>query len=249
MREIDDARVELSAMGVARIPCVFTREEMDEVRLAAERAAKSTNDDYAGRYITHKNGQPSLMFWPSKVETVLNSVRTDPRVVEIVRGLLGDEVFQVLNQIHFRSHKDGDSFCWHQDAQFRSDEHFAPEVDMGYVQTMIAVDDIGADNSPIEFLVGMHHKRDPRFMDHKSMRKGFKRGGLEGIRYQMSSGDMLLWTPLIPHGSDKNASGRARMTYVNGFARADVVRPGVMFPVYLAGGRVAVDLEVSRCPS
>lgn len=234
--------------GVARIPGVFTRAECEAMKAAAYGAIGLQNPSYPHRYLETFNGKPALIFWPSLVSPVLERFRKDPRLAEIVRAFLGDDVKQLNNQVYFRTPGDGDQFCWHQDVCFRQPPERYPGIDAGYLQTVIALDDIGEDNAPVEFIPGSHRFGVVDTFGSAAVRKmlrSFERQGLYGKKYTAGAGDVLVWSVLTVHGSEPNVSSRTRTTFMNGFARAD---SALDWPDYMRGGEVVPEVEHWKIP-
>lgn len=239
--------------GIAVIPSIFTKDEMDRLRGAAL-VALTTNDNwkYPHRYIEYKkrdgeNAFPALIFWPALVNEYIDEIHKDPRLQMIVKAFLGDNVKQLNNQIYFRFPGDGDEFAWHQDVCFREPRSRYPGIEGAYLQTAIVIDDMTLENSPIEFIPGSHLKGEWELDSVDGVTKmlrEFRRGGLEGKKYTAKSGDVIVWSVLTVHGSEANQSSRSRMYYMNGFARADAA---LDWPYYLKDG-VVQDIDYTKIP-
>ena len=119
---------------------------------------------------------------------------------------------------------------------------FSSTVETDYLQTIIAIDDITEDNSPVEFITGSHFWHS--FNNPKNLRV-FERGMYEGTKYTAKKGDMMIWSVKIVHGSEANASNSSRMTYMNGFCRT---RSASSYPDYLVDGEVIPNIDPERIP-
>jgi ectoine hydroxylase-related dioxygenase (phytanoyl-CoA dioxygenase family) len=235
--------------GVAVISSVFTREECDKIRGSALVALTKSNAAYPHQYIEFRNPCfPALLFWPSLTHEYLDAIRKDERMANIVRFFLGDDVKQLNNQVYFRLPGDGDEFSWHRDIRFRKPKARYPGIQNAYLQTIIAVDDITVDNGAVEFIRGSHlgddWDRADFDDDDTSVGRRFSRNNRRGTKYICNSGDVMVWSVMTLHGSERNRSDRMRMTYMNGFAKADAA---LDWPHYLRGGRV-VDIDPSAIP-
>lgn len=218
--------------GVQVIPGVFSRDEMGELKDAAYKAQSIGNPQYPHNFIEYTpSGSPAIMFFPALCNRVLDSYRIDERLTGIVRDILGDNVRQLNNQYYFRHAGDGDSFAWHTDRRFRTDESKYPNIGDGYLQTAIIVDDWTDENGAVEYIKGSH-KQD--FTELTNLR-GFKRMSLQGEKIYPKSGDVAIWSVLVVHGSEQNVSTTSRNYYMNGFARAECAHE---FPHYLKEGAV-----------
>jgi len=224
--------------GVAIIPNVFTSDECEEMKGAALDSINKENPKYPHRYLERHNGYPALIFWPSLINKTLDTYRKDARLARIVKTFLGDNVKQLNNQVYFRNPGDGDQFAWHQDVCFRQPAERYPGIESSYLQTIIALDDITLENSPVEFIPGSHkHGIQDTYGGAQvtKMLRYFKRQGLEGRKYTANKGDVMIWSVLTIHGSEPNESARTRTTFMNGFAKAD---SAMDWPYYLKDGEV-----------
>jgi len=230
--------------GVVVIPSVFTEEECDRIK----REAYGITDDQI-RQSGYKHvpseqayNKKSLIFFPALANEYLNSIRTDERMQTLVSQFLGNDVRQINNQIYFREQADLDTFAWHRDTIFRESHVFTSNLATDYLQTVIAVDDITEDNSPVEFITGSHLWE--TFDDPVNLRL-FNRGNLEGTKYTARKGDMMVWSVMVVHGSEANRSTSSRMTYMNGFCRT---RSAGAYPEYLMDGRIVENIDPRKIP-
>lgn len=231
-------QAELEEQGVARIPGVFTTAEANEIRSAAHIALTQIKGGKNHLQICKASGHdsPGLLLWPALSNQTLNRFRCDQRLAGIVREALGPDVKQINNQVYYRLPGDGDSFAWHQDQVFRKPPEDFPGIESGYLQTIIVVDEITEDNAPVEYLPGSHRDVFPGNPDQLSPKlRKFTRDGHAGIKLTAKPGDVVVWSVMVVHGSEPNGSQRPRMTYMNGFARADCSR---FNPLYMSQGRV-----------
>lgn len=224
----------ISEKGVQRIPGVFSRAEVEKMRGQAYRALYQAKKDRLN-YLQERADPndpslcwPSLLFWPSKTNAYLDQIRRDGRLVEIVQQHLGPHVRQVNNQLYYRFQGDGDSFGWHRDIRFR--KHIRSADD--YLQTIIVIDEITANGGAVEFVEGSH--KGGEFEDlyppgTVNLRK-FERMGINGTKYTAKPGDVMIWRLDVLHGSEPNESDAPRLTYMNGFCKADALDDG--WPLY-----------------
>jgi ectoine hydroxylase-related dioxygenase (phytanoyl-CoA dioxygenase family) len=244
MKNISTLKKQYAENGVIVIPSVFTSEECDEIK----RQAYSIKDSeikaagYPHNVSETAYNKRSLIFFPALANEYINDIRTDERMVELVKEFIGDDVRQINNQIYFRESGDEDQFAWHQDIMFREEGSFNGDVENDYFQTIIAVDDITEENGAIEFIDG----------SHKTMRIGaphnlrvFNRGELKGTKYTAKKGDVLIWSVLTVHGSESNKSNKDRMTYMNGFCRTKAT---TTYPDYLVGGKLVKNINSTQIP-
>lgn len=230
--------------GVIVIPAVFSASECNEIKSAAN----SVTDDQikAAGYPNVPSEQiynkKSLIFFPALAHSFLNQIRISRPMTDLVREFIGDDVRQINNQIYFREAGDLDEFAWHQDIMFRENNIFENDVIDDYFQTIIAVDDITEENGAIEFIEGSHktmHINAPRNL------RSFQRGDLKGKKYTAKKGDVLIWSVMIVHGSERNNSNSDRMTYMNGFCRTKAAKS---YPHYMISGQVVPNIDPSMIP-
>ena len=235
---------ELQEKGIVKIPSVFTADECDSIK----QAAYSVSDDeiqlsgYPHVPSEQAYNKKSLIFFPTLARQCLNGIRIDNRMISIVKELLGDNVKQINNQVYFREAGDMDTFAWHRDTIFRESSQFAQTVETDYLQTIIAVDDITEDNGAVEFIEESHLWSK---FDAPSDLRTFERGNLAGTKYTANKGDVLIWSVKIVHGSEANVSDSPRMTYTNGFCKAQSV---IDYPDYLINGQVVTHIDPERIP-
>jgi ectoine hydroxylase-related dioxygenase (phytanoyl-CoA dioxygenase family) len=160
----------------------------------------------------HGEQFPALLFWPAKVDHYADFLRRT--MAEGIRIALGNNVRQLTNQFYYRIPGDGDAFNYHRDLMFRDHMHddWNPATD--YLQTVICVDDWTEDNGAIWFTdeildTDLEHLRDDP-------------GDMRGEMIAAHSGDVVVWSASVSHASKPNVSQSHRLTYMNGFARAEI---------------------------
>lgn len=246
-----EARAIFETDGVARIPNVFDRSEINLMRASAMMALSDPEGIRRAGYkhtpfeVKHAQEEkfPALLFWPALTSRYLNRVRTDMRMARIVSEFLGPNVKQLNNQVYFRLPGDPDSFSWHQDIVFRTPREDYPGVESHYLQTIVVMDEMRPDGGAIWFVPGSHKLGDLNLVqedtsDLRDFDPARRRGAfspLEPRIYTAMPGDVLLWHVLTVHGSAPNNSTNMRMTYMNGFARASGAR---QWPYYLKNGHI-----------
>ncbi len=230
--------------GVVVIPSVFTEKECERIKEEAYKVTDTQIKQSGYKHVPSEQAynKKSLIFFPALANQYLNSIRTDKRLQNIVRDLLGNDVRQINNQIYFRESGDLDTFAWHRDTIFRESHLFSSGVETDYLQTIIAIDDIDEENSPVEFITGSHFW--DSFNNPRNLRD-FERGIYEGIKYTAKKGDVMVWSVKVVHGSEANTSGKPRMTYMNGFCKTKSV---TAYPDYLIKGEVIKNIDPERIP-
>lgn len=184
--------------GFARIPQLFTQKEINQMR--AEAVIALTKQPY----VEVLNGYPTIMFHPPS--DYLQQISKDPRLLEVVELHMGPSRLET-QQWYFHLPGDPDEFAWH------TDERFRPGVKDYYLQTAILIDDWDDDNSAVEFIPASHKKP---FTNSGDLRT-FIRGDRHGVKLHGKSGDLLIWSNLAVHGSERNTGKTSRQYYMNGF--------------------------------
>lgn len=186
--------------GFARIPGVFTKEEVNRMRAEAILACRGNSK------VEVRHGYPTLLFWPES--QYLQALSKDPRLIEIVSKYYGHDDFELeTQQYYFHLPGDPDEFAWH------TDERFRPGVGNLYLQTAIVVDPWTDENSAVEFIKGSHKKPFTNAADLRT----FVRNGMKGNKLKAQPGDVLTWSNTVVHGSERNKAEYPRAYYMNGF--------------------------------
>jgi len=87
-----------------------------------------------------------MVQWPSYHRPVLDAVRLDPRFAALLEPLIGRDVKQIINQIHWKTPGAVGDFAWHQDSRFREPASCYRNLGTAYVQTGLVLQ-VGA--SPV----------------------------------------------------------------------------------------------------
>lgn len=248
--QIESLKAAYERDGVAIVPSLFSKDEVAKIRAAAIMALQESHPKRGALALQVKPSDdgvefPALLFWPATVSAYLNRIRCDERISQVVRAVLGDDVKQLNNQVYFRLPGDGDEFAWHQDLSFRTPKEDFNQIETGYLQTLVVVDEITEENGAVEYVRGSHKNGDLNLVPRDGSEAGlrnFVRGGFQGQKICAKPGDFMIWSVMVVHGSEKNLTAdRSRMTYMNGFARADACKK--KFPVYMHEGKVRTDFS------
>ena len=135
--------------GFVRIPNVFPHGEVadlaryfDEILTRGTDLKQTTKDGLVEFRVVRISGQATLKFakWASAVHEGLTRIRTSPRLLSLVHRLLGPDLVQITNQMHWKNPGDGVSFQMHQDCTFRKPDSSYRNLYASFVQTGIAVE-------------------------------------------------------------------------------------------------------------
>lgn len=170
-----------------------------------------------------------MVQWPSYHQPVLNAVRLDTRFADLLQPLIGGDLKQIINQVHWKAPGSLGDFAWHQDSRFRQPASAFRNLGTSYVQTGLAIDPHRPESGCMRFIPRSHLRGDLD-MDSSKFAMGtamsadaLEEVGLsesEAIDVRLEPGDLALWSPYLVHGSGKNVSDHKRRLYINGYVRA-----------------------------
>jgi ectoine hydroxylase-related dioxygenase (phytanoyl-CoA dioxygenase family) len=226
--------------GYAIVRGVFSRDEVAELAAAFDRHwAEGMRHKATFRHgnLLYRLGEDAalgrvlrLVQWPSYADRVLARYRTDERLFRIVEPLLGRDVKQIINQMHWKPPGAAAAeFAYHQDIRFRRPREAFRDLFQSYVQTGIAIDRHTAANGAMRVYPGSHRlgevdlSIEGAVMDAAMGERGLRRAGLDPARLvdvELEPGDVALWNVGTIHGSGRNATAGDRRFYLNGYVRA-----------------------------
>ena len=176
-------------------------------------------------------GEPlvRMVQWPSYHQPVLNAVRLDTRFAELLEPLIGSDLKQIINQVHWKVPGSLGDFAWHQDSRFRRPAAAYRNLATAYVQTGLAIDPHTPESGCMRFIAGSHLHGDLGMNSSELVLgtamndQALAQIGLSeeyAIDLLLEPGDLALWSPYLVHGSGKNRSDHQRRLYINGYVRA-----------------------------
>ncbi len=168
--------------------------------------------------------------WPAYIDPVLAAYRTDGRLLNILAPLIGRDLKQIINQMHWKPPGAAKvDFGYHQDIHFRRPAAAYRDAGNSYIQTMIAVDPQGPDNGGLTVYPGSH-KLGPlafpergRIMDADMSETDLLALGLDPgklVHLELAPGDLAFWHLCTIHGSGPNNAPIDRRAYLNGYVTA-----------------------------
>lgn len=226
----EELRPEFDRRGFAVVRGLFAPAEVAAIATAFERLAARalavgrTVERRGARFVVDEavgDEPPRIrrIVWCGAVERRLAAVGRDPRLLRVAAELLGSRHLDwLINQAHFKLPGDGVAFPWHQDSSRRRWGTEWRDVNGrgSYVQSVLAVDAVDADNGPLSFIEGSGA------LGHLNMPDGrLDLVGLDASRAvtpTMLPGDVLFFGPYTIHGSEPNRSDRPRRVLINGYA-------------------------------
>ncbi len=171
-----------------------------------------------------------LVQWPSYGDPVLEAVRRDPRYLAILAPLIGTDIKQIINQLHWKPPGAGGAeFAFHQDVRFRRPASAYRNLATSYVQTGIAIDPHRAANGAMRIHPGSHRlgarplAGPAPVLDQAMAEERLVAIGLDPAKLvvlDLDPGDVALWNVYTIHGSGPNLTAGDRRFYLNGYVRA-----------------------------
>lgn len=228
------------ALGYAAVRQVFAPAEVTEIAAAFERhwaAGMAHGASFRHGNLHYRLGRDPrlgtvvrLVQWPSYSDPTLERVRRDPRLLEILAPLLGRDLKQIINQLHWKPPGAAAAdFAFHQDARFRKPRKAYRNLATAYVQTGIAIDPHRRANGAMRVVPGSHRLGElaipapRRILDGSPEAAALEAAGLDPgtvVDLALEPGDVALWNVFLVHGSGANVSTGDRRFYLNGYVRA-----------------------------
>ena len=237
---VSDHLQQFRQRGYAVIKGVFDADEVAALRAAFDRVYATGlrhPTSYRHQNVYYRIGQDPalgrvlrLVQWPSYFDPTLAAIRTDRRLFDIVAPILGRDIKQIINQMHWKPPGAAVSeFGYHQDIRFRRPREAYRNPARSYVQTGIAIDPHRRDNGAMTFLPGSHDRgevtlpgRGP-IMNSPLSDADLAAAGLDACGREdliLEPGDVGIWSLFTVHGSHPNRSTIDRRVYLNGYVRA-----------------------------
>jgi ectoine hydroxylase-related dioxygenase (phytanoyl-CoA dioxygenase family) len=171
-----------------------------------------------------------MVQWPSYHQNVLNALRLDRRFAAILEPLIGRDLKQIINQIHWKAPGSKGDFAWHQDSRFRQPSEAYRNLGSSYVQTGLALDPHAPESGCLRFVPRSHSWGDlPMDCSKDVLGNSMADAALEAVGLSaadavdvvLEPGDLALWSPYLVHGSGTNRSSHRRRLYINGYVRGE----------------------------
>ena len=242
----DDPLRDYHELGYAVVRGVFNAAEVRELAAAFDRVhaqALAHPGSFRHQNVFFRLAQDRALGrivrfaqWPSYFDEVLARYRTDPRLLAIVAPLIGVDLKQIINQMHWKPPgAEKAEFGYHQDIRFRRPRSAYREPERWYVQTAIAIDAHQRDNGAMTLYPGSHKlgelafPKGGRIMDQAKSDADLLAVNLDPgqlVDLVLEPGDVAFWNLLTVHGSGPNTSSIDRRVYLNGYIRADACDRG-----------------------
>jgi ectoine hydroxylase-related dioxygenase (phytanoyl-CoA dioxygenase family) len=226
--------------GYAVVRGVFDRHEVAELAEAFDRLhdrALSYGASFRHQNVLFRLGDDAnlgrivrMVQWPSYVDPVLARYRTDPRMLAIVAPLLGKDLKQIINQMHWKPPgARAVEWGYHQDIRFRRPREAYRQPATSYIQTGIAVDRHDEQSGAMTVVPGSHRLGElsavgGRVMDRALNDRDLGALGLDPanvVHLTLEPGDVAFWHLHTIHGSGPNHAPVDRRFYLNGYVIAE----------------------------
>jgi ectoine hydroxylase-related dioxygenase (phytanoyl-CoA dioxygenase family) len=238
--EADDELAGYWRDGYAVVRGLFSAEEIGRIAAAADQV--HAEGAAHGRSFRHGNlfydvataagGEPLVRMaqWPTYHQPVLNAVRLDTRIARLLELLIGPNLKQIINQIHWKAPGLLGDFAWHQDSRSRRPAWAYRNLATAYVQTGLAIDPHAPESGGLRFIPGSHLRGDLGMdCSKKALGTAMTDDALESVGLSaadavdlvLEPGDLALWSPYLVHGSGSNRSDHRRRFYINGYVRGE----------------------------
>lgn len=195
----------------------------------AEAIALGRSFRYGNLHYRLDGDEVRMVQWPSYHNVVLDRVRTDPRLSQWLAPLIGADVKQIINQLHWKKPGGKGDFAFHQDSRFRRPAYAYRNLGTSYVQTGVAIDPHTAQSGAMRIIPGSHvhgsldMQLEGQVTDSAPSNAALEAIGIDPanvIDLEMEPGDVALWNSYLIHGSGQNSSDHYRRFYINGYVRA-----------------------------
>ncbi len=218
---------------------VISADEIADLRLSFDRAYAEGMTHHAtwrhqNRVFWVQNHETIGRFisgcqWQAWADPLLNRIRTDPRILAIIEPLIGNDLKQIINQMHWKV--PGTGYVWglHQDVRSRKPAHCFRDLATSYVQTGLAIDRHTAANGAMK-VMPYSHRRGDLAMDngtshhYDSREEAVTKAGFDPnklVDIEMEPGDVAIWGPYMIHGGGINTmADNFRRLYINGYVTA-----------------------------
>lgn len=170
-----------------------------------------------------------MVQWPAYHQPVLDRLRLDRRIADALGPLIGGDLKQIINQVHWKAPGALGDFAWHQDSKSRRPASAYRNLATSYVQTGLAIDPHGPQSGGLRFVPGSHARGDLGMgCERHSLGAALEDVELERVGLSpedvvdlvLAPGDLALWSPYLVHASGRNRSDHKRRFYINGYVRA-----------------------------
>ena len=177
--------------------------------------------------------------WPSYQDPVLDAYRTHPRLYALVSALLGSDVKQVINQMHWKQPGSLTQWRYHQDVRSRKPEAAFRQLFSSYINLGIAVERCTEETGAMRLVPRSHLAQKDLGIEAVAQQMGvdahppseaelqelLRRVGVDPSQLrtlELAPGDVGVWNPFVVHGGGLNTSQDChRSFYIQGYGAAE----------------------------
>ena len=200
--------------GFVRPISVFSPDEMDAIR--------ETFDELLRQAVAQGGDSYSISSAHLKHGAVWDLL-TEPRIVAVVRDLLGPDVIGWGAHFFCKMPGDGKTVAWHQDASYW------PLTPSKAVTVWLAIDRADRENACMRFIRGSHWKGHLTFRpssaeEHNVLNQSVDDAESYGdiVDNPLEAGEISIHSDLLLHGSEANRSDRRRCALTLRYCTPDV---------------------------
>lgn len=177
--------------------------------------------------------------WYAWVSPFFERMRRDPRVLAVMEPLLGRDIKQVAQQLHWKPPGAAlrNGYRFHQDMRFRERRDAYTDLEHSYINTGLAIDPATRNNGCLQVFPGSHKlgylglsdDSGGTIMKGSTQDEELSKAGLDPARrafLEMQPGDLALWGLLTVHGSAQNTSPNDRAFAIQSYVRASTSERG-----------------------
>ncbi len=215
MRLTPDLVTHFHSDGFLHIPNVFSESEVAAMLDAVERGDRVAKTTRASQDSTGRASK--LAIWFDLGDDIWSAVSTNPRIVNSMRILMGEEIAFFHGKVMLKEAQEGGAWEWHQDYGYWYNQGFAfPRM----LSVFVALDPATRENGCLQVLRGSHHLGR---LDHQQV--GKQTGAdpervaqilplFDRVYAEMNPGDALFFHSNTFHASDPNTSHYHRRSFI-----------------------------------
>jgi ectoine hydroxylase-related dioxygenase (phytanoyl-CoA dioxygenase family) len=168
--------------------------------------------------------------WFAWISPLFERLRRDPRYFDVLSPLLGRDIKQVAQQIHWKPPGAGlTGYRYHQDLRFRERKDAFRDLMTSYLNTGLAVDPATEENGCLCVIKNSHKRGYLGLSDDGPVMKGLTRAeeltraGLDPadiVPLELEPGDLAICGLLAVHGSLPNQSDKDRAFMIASYVTA-----------------------------
>jgi len=176
--------------------------------------------------------------WPSYTDPVLDGFRLDERLFRIVSAIIGPDIKQIINQMHWKTPGSQTQWRYHQDVRSRKPDSCFRDLFSSYLNMGIAVERCTDETGAMRVIPRSHLSRcdlgieavaeqmgiDGHAPGQTELEELLRRVGADPANLctlELQPGDVGVWNPYVIHGGGLNTSADCyRSFYIQGFVTA-----------------------------